>query len=93
MANFRFGLMSRGAPDAKALRASARKAEDLGYYSVLLNDHYIGPGAAIAAANHPVQDMAPIPAAAVIAPILHFHAQAAPSVRRRTGEVAHVRHR
>jgi probable F420-dependent oxidoreductase len=67
MANFRFGLMSRGAPDAKALRANARKAEDLGYYSVLLNDHYIGPGAAIAAANHPVQDMAPIPAAAVIA--------------------------
>lgn len=67
MANFRFGLMSRGAPDAKALRANARKAEDLGYYSVLLNDHYIGPGAAMTAANHPVQDMAPIPAAAVIA--------------------------
>jgi probable F420-dependent oxidoreductase len=67
MANFRFGLMSRGAPDAKALRANARKAEDLGYYSVLLNDHYIGPGAAMTAANHPVQDMAPIPAAAAIA--------------------------
>lgn len=67
MACFRFGLMSRGAPDAKALRAGARKAEDLGYYSVLLNDHYLGPGAALAAANHPVQDMAPIPAAAVIA--------------------------
>lgn len=67
MACFRFGLMSRGAPDAKALRAGARKAEGLGYYSVLLNDHYLGPGAALAAANHPVQDMAPIPAAAVIA--------------------------
>jgi probable F420-dependent oxidoreductase len=67
MASFRFGLMSRGAPDAKALRANARKAEDLGYYSVLLNDHYLGPGEALAAANHPAQDMAPIPAAAVVA--------------------------
>jgi probable F420-dependent oxidoreductase len=47
--------------------ALARAAEDLGYYSLLYNDHYLGPGPAMTAANHPPQEIAPIPAASLAA--------------------------
>ena len=64
---FRFGYQSFNATSAKEWREKARRAEELGYSSFLLADHYIGPGPALAATNHPVQDVAAIPAAAVAA--------------------------
>jgi probable F420-dependent oxidoreductase len=41
---------------------SVRRYEELGYASFLFNDHYLGAGPAMTAANHPVQDVAAIPA-------------------------------
>jgi probable F420-dependent oxidoreductase len=45
----------------------ARRAEALGYSSFMLADHYIGPGPALAATHHPVQNIAAVPAIAVAA--------------------------
>lgn len=64
---FRFGLMARGGTSGAEVKARARAAEDLGYYSILYNDHYLGTGAAMTAANHPPQDIAAIPAAVLAA--------------------------
>jgi probable F420-dependent oxidoreductase len=64
---FRFGCQSFNASSAKEWREKARRAEELGYSSFLLADHYLGPGPALAATNHPLQDVAAIPAAAVAA--------------------------
>lgn len=64
---FRFGLMARGGGSAAEVTGRARRAEELGYHSLLYNDHYIGPGPALAEANHPVQELAPIPAATLAA--------------------------
>ena len=64
---FRFGCQSFNATSAKDWREKARRAEALGYSSFLLADHYLGPGPALAATNHPVQDVAAIPAAAFAA--------------------------
>jgi probable F420-dependent oxidoreductase len=64
---FRFGVQSFTAGSAEAWRAKARMAEELGYSSFLLADHYIGPGPALTATNHPIQELAAIPAIAVAA--------------------------
>ncbi len=67
MTPFRFGLQSYSAPSAQAWRDQARKAEDLGFSTFSVADHVIGPGPALAATNHPVQDVAAVPAMAVAA--------------------------
>ena len=64
---FRFAVQSFTAGSAAGWRAKARMAEDLGYSSFLLADHYIGPGPALTATNHPIQELAAIPAIAVAA--------------------------
>jgi alkanesulfonate monooxygenase SsuD/methylene tetrahydromethanopterin reductase-like flavin-dependent oxidoreductase (luciferase family) len=43
---FRFGVYGSGADSAREWRELASSAEDLGYSSLLLADHYIGPGPA-----------------------------------------------
>jgi probable F420-dependent oxidoreductase len=58
---FKFGVMAKTGGDARALRDIVRRVEDQGYDSYLFNDHYIGDGPALRAANHPVQDTAAIP--------------------------------
>lgn len=59
---FRFGLMTASAASGADVKALARKAETLGYDTLLYNDHYAGPGPAMAAANHMPQSIASIPA-------------------------------
>src|SRR5205085_7831746 len=44
-----------------------RKCEDLGFSTLHVADHYIGPGPALAATNHPVQSLAAVPAMAMAA--------------------------
>ena len=67
MRPFRFGVQSFQTPSAQAWRDQARRAEALGYSVLNLADHVIGPGPALAATNHPVQDLAAIPAMVVAA--------------------------
>jgi probable F420-dependent oxidoreductase len=64
---FRFGVQSYAAPNPADWREQARKAESLGFGTFSVADHVIGPGPALAATNHPVQDVAAIPAMAVAA--------------------------
>lgn len=64
---FRFGVQSYAASSAADWRAQARTAESLGYSTFHLADHIIGPGPALSATNHPVQNLASIPAMAVAA--------------------------
>jgi probable F420-dependent oxidoreductase len=64
---FRFAVQSYSATSGQDWRDQARRAEDLGYGALHLADHVIGPGPALAATNHPVQDVAAIPAMAVAA--------------------------
>ena len=64
---FRFGIQSYSADSPEEWREMARKAESLGFSSFHLADHYIGEGPALTAANHPVQNLAAIPALAVAA--------------------------
>ena len=59
---FRFGYQTF-APDSKATWLDmARKAEDHGYATFSLADHYLGDGPATEAANHPPQTVAAVPA-------------------------------
>ena len=62
---FRFGLQSYTATSPGNWRDQARRAESLGFSSFSVADHVIGPGPALAATNHPVQDVAAMPAMAV----------------------------
>ena len=64
---FRFGVQSYAASSAADWREQARTAEALGYSTFHLADHIIGPGPALSATNHPVQNLASIPAMAVAA--------------------------
>jgi probable F420-dependent oxidoreductase len=59
---FRFAVQSFSASSAKEWRERARKAEALGYSALHLADHILGPGPAIASTNHPVQELAAVPA-------------------------------
>ena len=67
MKPFRFGVQSYSAESAADWRDQARQAEALGYSTFHLADHIIGPGPALSATNHPVQNLASIPAMAVAA--------------------------
>jgi alkanesulfonate monooxygenase SsuD/methylene tetrahydromethanopterin reductase-like flavin-dependent oxidoreductase (luciferase family) len=59
---FRFGCQSFHAASGREWKDKARRAEDLGYSSLVLADHYLGPGPAIASTGHPVQTLAAVPA-------------------------------
>ncbi|HTO59348.1 MAG TPA: TIGR03621 family F420-dependent LLM class oxidoreductase [Pseudomonadales bacterium] len=61
---FRFAVQSFNAPNASAWTETARKAESLGYSTLHLADHLLGPGPALAKTNHPVQNLAAVPAMA-----------------------------
>ena len=58
---------SRTSADGDDFRNQARQAEALGYSAFHLADHLIGDGPALKATNHPVQNLAAIPAMAVAA--------------------------
>ena len=64
---FRFSMQSFMAESATEWRDRARKAEDLGYSTLQLADHFLGPGAALAETNHPPQSLSAIPAIAAAA--------------------------
>src|SRR5205823_12123148 len=59
---FRFAVQAYNADSAVAWRETARRTEALGYSTLHVADHYIGPGPALAATNHPVQVLAAVPA-------------------------------
>ena len=62
---FRFGLQSYAADSPADWREQARRAEATGFSTFSVADHVIGPGPALAATNHPVQNVAAMPAMAV----------------------------
>jgi probable F420-dependent oxidoreductase len=64
---FRFAVQSFSAQSAKEWRERAKATEDLGYSALHLADHVLGPGPAIASTNHPIQELAAVPAIAVAA--------------------------
>ncbi len=64
---FRFAVQSFSAPSADAWRERAKRAEGLGYSALHLADHVIGAGPALDPTNHPVQELAAVPAMAMAA--------------------------
>src|SRR6478736_2855067 len=66
---FRFAVQATNASDAREWRETARKAQELGYSTLFLADHYLGPGPAQRAARTPRQDLAPIAAMATAAAV------------------------
>ena len=66
---FRFGVQSFNADDAQDWSNQAQQAESLGYSSFHLADHILGDGPALQKANHPVQNLAAIPAMAYAAAV------------------------
>ncbi len=61
---FRFGVQSYFAESADDWREQVRRAEGNGYDVFTVADHYFGPGPAMSAANHGLQNLACIPAMA-----------------------------
>ena len=59
---FRFAIQAYHTDSASAWRDTARQAEDLGYSTLFVADHYLGPGTAMSSANHEPQTIAAIPA-------------------------------
>jgi probable F420-dependent oxidoreductase len=66
---FQFGVMCATGDTAQSVKDKARKVEDLGYFSLLYNDHYAGPGPAMDGANHAPQPIASIPAVTLAADV------------------------
>ena len=64
---FRFAVQATNATGGREWRDTVRKVEDLGYSTLFLADHYLGPGPAQRAARIPRQDLAPIAAMAAAA--------------------------
>lgn len=64
---FRFAIQATKAASAREWREFACCTEDLGYSTLFLADHYLGPGPAQARARTPRQDLAPIAAIAAAA--------------------------
>jgi probable F420-dependent oxidoreductase len=64
---FRFAVQATNAAGPREWRDTVRKVEDLGYSTLFLADHYLGPGPAQRAARTPRQDLAPIAAMAAAA--------------------------
>ncbi|MDA1075797.1 MAG: TIGR03621 family F420-dependent LLM class oxidoreductase [Proteobacteria bacterium] len=67
--SFRFAVQAFNAKSGGEWAAKAQRAEELGYSTFHLADHLIGPGPALTATNHPVQDVAAIPAMAYAAAV------------------------
>jgi probable F420-dependent oxidoreductase len=65
----RFAVQATNAAGAREWRDTARKVQDLGYSTLFLADHYLGPGPAQRAARTPRQDLAPIAAMATAAAV------------------------
>ncbi|MFI5319126.1 MAG: TIGR03621 family F420-dependent LLM class oxidoreductase [Myxococcota bacterium] len=59
---FRFAVQSFSATSGKEWRERAKRAEGLGFSALHLADHILGPGPAIAKSNHPIQELAAVPA-------------------------------
>ena len=59
---FRFAVQSFNAESAGEWRDRARQAEDLGYSALHVADHILGPGPALERSQHPVQNLAAVPA-------------------------------
>lgn len=59
---FRFAVQSFSARSGKEWRERARRAEALGYSVLHLADHVVGPGEAMTKSNHPIQELAAVPA-------------------------------
>jgi probable F420-dependent oxidoreductase len=66
---FRFAVQATNAASGREWRDIAHKVEDLGYSTLFLADHYLGPGPAQRAARTPRQDLAPIAAMAAAAAV------------------------
>lgn len=66
---FRFAVQATNASGAAEWRDTARRVQDLGYSTLFLADHYLGPGPAQRAARTPRQDLAPIAAMATAAAV------------------------
>lgn len=64
---FRFGVQATNAASGREWRDTVRRVEGLGYTTLFLADHYLGPGPAQRAARTPRQDLAPIAAMATAA--------------------------
>ncbi len=64
---FRFAVQSFSAASALEWRERARRIEDLGYSALHLADHVLGPGEAMDGTNHPIQELAAVPAMAMAA--------------------------
>jgi probable F420-dependent oxidoreductase len=64
---FRFAVQAANAASGDQWRSLAREVEELGYSTLFLADHYLGPGPAQKAAHTPRQDLAPIAAMAAAA--------------------------
>lgn len=67
MRPFRFAVQGTQATSAREWRDRVRRVEDLGYSTLFLADHYLGPGPAGANTLYPPQDLAPITAMAAAA--------------------------
>ena len=66
---FRFAVQATNASGAQQWRDTANRVQDLGYSTLFLADHYLGPGPAQRAARTPRQDLAPIAAMATAAAV------------------------
>jgi len=64
---FRFAVQATQATSAKEWRDTARSVQDLGYATLFLADHYLGPGPAQRESRWPPQPLAPIAALAAAA--------------------------
>jgi probable F420-dependent oxidoreductase len=64
---FRFACQAYSATSAGQWRDLARRVEANGYSALQVADHYIGPGPKLDPTNHPVQELAAIPAVAMAA--------------------------
>jgi probable F420-dependent oxidoreductase len=62
-------VQATNARDARQWRELVRKVEALGYSTLVLADHYLGPGPAQRTAHTPRQDLAPIAAMAAAAAV------------------------
>ena len=66
---FRFGVQAYRAESGAAWREIARKTEALGYSTLHVADHYLGPGPMLAVTGHRAQTIAAIPGMAVAAEV------------------------
>jgi probable F420-dependent oxidoreductase len=64
---FRFAVQTFSASSGAEWADRARRIEGLGYSTLHLADHYLGPGPALESTNHPLQELASVPAMAAAA--------------------------